>query len=149
MEITIDEWIVHFIFDSQRRKDAAQFLETVFQKCDTFVAVKGGGFTQKIWWMSRESKNWDPAARILAKYFLGSFLWNSDKFHLLDESNLNPVPPEIERETPPDDRYLVKTAMSTPDKLILTTDSRLKKKLSHRQELTIHLVDEFLQQYDC
>lgn len=111
--------------------------------------MKGGGVTQKIWWMSKASENRALPARILVRYFLGSFLWNGEKFHLLDESNLKPVPPEIGQETPQDDRYLVKTAMNTQDKLILTTDRRLKKKLSHRQELTIHLVDEFLQQYDC
>ncbi|MGC1123065.1 MAG: AAA family ATPase, partial [Candidatus Methanofastidiosia archaeon] len=32
---------------------------------------------------------------------------------------------------------------------ILTTDSKLKEKLSIREELTVYLADQFLDQYDC
>lgn len=151
MEITVDDWIVHFIAQSdlQKRKDVLRFLEKLFQKCDKLVAVKGGGLMQKIWQMSKESGDWDVASRSLAKYFFRSFLANSNKFLILEESNLKPLSKELEQETPPDDLYLVKAAINTTDRFILTTDDRLKEKLSHRQELTIRLMDEFLPQYDC
>lgn len=143
MEITIDEWIVHFISDPQKREWTLTFLEKVFQKCDRLVTIRGAPLMKKIWRMSKESGNWDPTGRSFAKYFFINFISNSNKFRLLDESELKPLPVELERETPHDDLYLVKAAMNTADRLILTTDSRLKEKLSHMREPTIHLVDEF------
>lgn len=116
MEITVDEWIVHFISDSQKRKDSLRFLEKLFQKCDKLVAVKGGSLMQKIWQMAKESGNWDPDGRKLAKYFLGVFLNNSNKFLILDESNLKPLPLELAQETPSDDFDLVRAAINTTDK---------------------------------
>jgi hypothetical protein len=124
-------------------------LNTVFNKCDKFVTLKGGGLMHKIWWMSEKSGNWEPARRLAARYFFKSFLWNSNKFSTLDASTINQLPDDLHHQTPDDDLYLLQTAINTKDKLILTTEERLKEKLSARQELNIHLVDEFLQKYDC
>lgn len=148
MQITVDEWIAHFISDPQKRKDALKFLEKLLQKSDKLVTLRGGPLNRKIFRMAEESATWDSAGRDFVKWFMGEFL-NSENFLMLYESNLQPLSKELEQETPSDDLYLVKTAINTADRFIVTTDNRLKEKLSHRQELTIRLVDEFLQQYDC
>jgi len=148
MEIVIDEWIVHFISDPQKREVVREFLKKVLEKCDRFVTVRGEGLDRKIWRMVKESGQWEPESRELVKKFMARFRHNSKKFRILEGPNMRPVPSELKRKTPSDDLYLVKAALSTGG-FILTTDYRLKEKLSQEQELTIHLVDEFLGQYDC
>lgn len=148
MEITIDEWIVHYLSDPQKRELAFDFLDKVLKKCDRFVTIKGEALDQKIWWMAKKSGNWDFKGRSIVKWFMASFRQNSEKFRLLKKSNAKPLPSELEQNTPPDDLYLVKAAITT-DSFILTTDERLKEKLSHRKDLAIRIVDEFLSQYDC
>lgn len=149
MEITVDEWIVYFISDPQRRKDALRFLEKLFQKCDKLCTMGGEALDQKIWRMDKESENWDPIGRRFVKWFIAQIRINPNKFRILEGSDLKILPADLEQETPPDDLYLVKAAMNTADKLILTTDSKLKERLSSKQELIILLVNEFLPQYDC
>jgi len=149
MEISIDEWIVHYISDPQKCGIAFNLLERVYNKCDKFVALQGGGLMAKIWSMSEDFGSWEQNSRGVAKYFFSYFLYNSDKFIQRISQTLCPLPEDLRQQTPNDDIYLVETAMNTQDKLILTTDGRLKEKLSGWQELNIQLVDEFLQKYDC
>jgi len=149
MEITIDEWLVHYISDPQRCEMAFKFLDKVFRKCDKFVTINDKGLMQKIYQMSRDSANWEPASRRIAKYFFASFMVNSSKFHRLDPSTINQLPDDLRQQIPNDDIYLVETAMNTEAKFILTTDGRLKERLSGWKDLNIQLVDEFLQEYDC
>jgi len=149
MEITADEWIVHFINESEKREIAIKFLEKIHQKCDKLVAIRGEALDQKIWDMAKSSQGWDVAGRRLAKWFMRVFRNNSDKFRTLEESDIEPLSPDLENGIPNDDIYLVKTAMCTSDRLIVTTDGRLKDRLSGRQDLIVRLVDEFLEEYNC
>ena len=148
MEIIVDEWIVHYISDPPKRGAVFEFLKKVLEKCDRFVTIRGEGLDQKIWRMAKESGQWEPESRTFVKWFMASFRQNSEKFRILEESNAIPVPLELEQETPSDDLYLVRAAITTGG-FILTTDYRLKEKLSQKQELTICIVDEFLNRYDC
>lgn len=148
MEITIDEWIVHYISDPEKFETTVEFLEKVFNKCDRFVTIKGEGLDRKIWQMDKKSSRWDPKGRKFVKWFMANFRHNSEKFLVLDESGLKPLHPDLEKATPPDELYLVKAATTT-ESSILTTDNRFKERLSHRKELTFHIVDEFLNHYNC
>lgn len=148
MEITLDEWIVHYLSDPQKRELAFEFLDKILKKCDRFVTIEGEALDQKIWKMAKKSGNWDPVGRSIVKWFMASFRQNSEKFRLLKKSKTTPLPPELERNTPPDDLYLIKAAITTSS-FILTTDERLKEKLSHRKDLAIRIVDEFLRNYNC
>ena len=147
MEIVIDEWIVHYMSDPEKHEIIFRFLKKVFKKCDRFVTVRGRGLDQKIWQIAKKSAYWNPESRRLVKWFMGSFRHNSKKFHILEESNIS-LPLELEQETPPDDLYLVKAAIATKS-FIVTTDYKLKRKLSHWKEITVYMVDEFLDLYDC
>jgi len=147
MEITVDEWIVHFISWSQKREVAVKFLEKIHQKCDKLVTMRGKALDEKIWNMAKSSQSWDIGSRRLVKWFMGEFRNNPNKFRVFEELNMGQLPADLEREIPEDDLYLIKTALCTSDHLIVTTDGRLKDKLSGRSELIIRLVDEFLETY--
>jgi len=149
MEIIVDEWIVHFISWSQKREVVVKFLEKVHQKCDKLVTMRGKALDEKIWSMAKSSQSWDIGSRRLVKWFMGEFRNNPNKFRALEELDTEPLSADLEREIPEDDLYLVKTAMCTSDRLIVTTDGRLKERLSGRPELIVRLVDEFLEAYNC
>ena len=127
---------------------AFEFLQKVFSKCDKLTTLKGEGLDNKIWQMAKESGHWDYVGRSFVKWFMAYFRHNNEKFHVIVNQDSISVPAEIEEETPEDDLYLVKAAIIS-ESPILTTDRRLKERLSHREELTIHLLDEFLDNYDC
>jgi len=149
MEITIDEWIVHFISEPQKREVAVKFLEKIHQKCDKLVTIRGGALDQKIWTMAKSSQSWDAEGRKLVKWFMWEFRNNSNKFRVLEESDAEPLSADLGREVPEDDLYIVKTTICTSDRLIVTTDGKLRDRLSGRPELIVRLVDEFLETYNC
>lgn len=146
MEIVIDEWIVHYLSDPEKQEIVFKFLMKVFEKCDRFVTIRGKGLDQKIWQIAKKSGYWNPESRRLVKWFMGNFRHNSKKFHVIEDSISLPL--NLKEETPPDDEYLVKAAVITKS-FILTTDYKLKEKLSHQKEVVVCMVDEFLDQYDC
>lgn len=148
MDIVIDEWVVHHLSTPDNRRAAVEFLEKVLGKCDRFVTIEGAGLDKKIWKMSKESDRWEPQARTFAKWFIRSFRTDSQKFLVISQSDAVPLPPDLEQETPAGDLFLVSAALTTGG-FILTADRKLKERLSHRKEIAIRLLDEFLPQYDC
>jgi hypothetical protein len=147
MEITIDEWLIYYISDQEKAGIAYGFLEKVFKKCDRFVALKNGKLDKKVFWLSKQSGQWEPKRRIVAKYFFNNFFMNSEKYFRIDESEPPEMPENIARLVPEDDVYLIRTALKTEEKLVLTSDLRLREKLSKISDIKILLVDEFLSDY--
>jgi hypothetical protein len=145
--ITVDEWIVHYLNDKNTVEAIYDFLLKVEEICDSFICLKGSPLAQKIWKLSSTSSNFVPSHQAIIKYFFNTFIWNSKKFHFVDDVNLDPLPSDIEQDAPPSDKYLVQTALSTNDKTILTTDEALKEDLSKYGFLTIYLVKDFVPQY--
>ena len=148
MEIVIDEWIVHHIGDADKQGAVFHFLQHVLAKCDKFVTIKGEALPEKMLRMTQSPAWWDPVGRELAKRLWREFLWNSEKFRLLEHSDLVAVPAKLERQTPPDDLYLVRAALTTSG-VIVTTDTELNEILSPWADISICMVDEFLSSYDC
>lgn len=148
VEIIVDEWIVHYMSNSENRGKIFQFLRKLLEKCDRFVTIRGEGLDQKIWKMAKRSAYWSPESRNLVKWFMANFRTNSKKFLIIEESETVPLSPDLNQKTPSDDKYLVKAALTTGG-CILTTDSKLKEILSDWKELKVYMADEFIDQYDC
>jgi predicted nucleic acid-binding protein len=117
------------------------------EKCDKIVVKRGSKLMTKIWRISKESQNWEPQRRLLAKYFFNSFIKNSEKCEILEQGEIHPVPAELARLVSTDDVYLLQTALATKDKFILTTDNELHRALSSHSNIRIELVDDFLSKY--
>jgi hypothetical protein len=148
MRITIDEWIAHYLADRGKLLATLEFLEKVQKKCDSFLCVKGSPLAEKIWCLSAQSSNWTPAHQKVVKYFFGAFVSDAQKFQLLQETDLQILTPDLENKVSQKDRYLVRTALSTEDRFILTTDGRLKDMLVEVSELRVELAEEFFGTYD-
>jgi len=150
MTIVIDEWIVHFIEEQNKNKEAFDFLQKVYEKCDKLVTIEGGPLMKKIYGVMKGASNWRNTAQVqLAKYFIQNFVKNSDKFILLNENELDDVPDEIQRQIPSKDLYLVQAHINTPNSVILTTDGRLKERVEANSRIGVALVEDFLDSYDC
>ena len=72
---------------------------------------------------------------------------DADRTIIADEGDLQALPDDIVAKTPDDDKYLVELWYSKQDRMILTTDTRLKDKLKDVPDLKICLLQEFLQEY--
>jgi len=147
LEIVLDEWIVHFIADPAKQKETGHLLTSVFRKCDRFVTVAGSPLAQKLYEMCKGYRRFDSAGRALAKMFIMRFLDNSEKLHRIP-TDVAAVPEDLTSEVKEDDRYLVRAALATRDKLILTTDGPLKEALDGKHGIRVRLVDEFVEEYN-
>ncbi|MDD5432999.1 MAG: hypothetical protein PHO70_08495 [Candidatus Omnitrophica bacterium] len=70
-----------------------------------------------------------------------------DKTTIVDDLDVQLLPKEIEQVVPRDDKYLLELAYSSIDKIIITTDIKLKEKLKDIESLKIFLLDEFLSKF--
>ena len=149
MEIVLDEWVYDYVRDqSADHSTLLSFLERLVEKCDRFVTVQGGPLDAKLYSMWGHCHQWGPAACLLTKYFFDTIRFDPNKLRILDEQELDDLPPHLQPVVPPDDKYLVRLAL-TVGAPILTTDGRLRDMLSDCQDLHFLMVDDFLSSYDC
>jgi uncharacterized protein YpbB len=147
MKITINEWIFHYISNQEKSELVHRFLQKLLEKCDKIVLKRSSPLMEKIWKLSKISQHWEPKRRLLAKYFINSFIKNSHKCVILEDHEIRAIPQELFSIIPSDDIYLVETAYTTEDKFILTTDQKLYSILSSYSEIKIELVEGFLSKY--
>jgi len=148
VDIVIDEWIVHYIAEPDKRNTALGFLERLLAKCDCLVTMKGGGLDRKVFQMAEECAGCEVKSMKLAKWFMKVFRWNSDKFRVLEESEAAVLPSGLEKAWPQDDLFLLKATLSTGAP-ILTIDGGLKSVASETKEVVVRMLDEFIEEYDC
>jgi predicted nucleic acid-binding protein len=147
MNITINEWIFHYISDQEKSELVHSFLQKLLEKCDKIVLKRSSPLMEKIWKLSKVSQYWEPKRRLLAKFFINSFIKNSYKCVILENHEIPEIPQQLLSIIPSDDIYLIETAYATEDKFILTTDQKLQTILSPYHEFKIELVETFLLKY--
>lgn len=147
MKITINEWLYHYIQDRQQFRKLYSFLKKVMERCDKLIFKYGSPLMRKIWEISKQSQHWEPQRRILARYLLDAFIKNSEKAEILYTNEVGSIPEELVHVVPQDDIYLVEAALATEDRLILTTDRKLKEILAPYSQIKVLLVEDFLPKY--
>lgn len=134
MNVVPNEWLLEYLIGTENEQARAHlFLDTIEAQGHKLVIRQASSFSAKLFRFMKSSSK--PMKRL---YLL---LWDADKVWLLSEHDIQPVPQQILESTPHDDTYLVETAHSVPDSVIVTTDNSLKNKLEGH--LRIVLVDEF------
>lgn len=151
MEIVVNEWLLDYMrfgVEKEKTSKAIQFLNTLVKKCDKIVVKRQSPFVRKFYRYFEES-NLDTTCKELFKRLDLLLFYNSDKTIIVDDMDIEKLPKEIDEILPSDDkdRYLIELAYSSSDKIILTTDQRLKEKLQHKADLKIYLLEEFLESY--
>lgn len=150
MEIVVNEWLLDYMrlgVGLEKTSMAIQFLNALVRKCDRIVVKRQSPFFIKFYRYFQES-NQDIKCKELFRT-LNLLFYNSDKTVIVDDVDINKLPKEIDEILPADDkdRYLIELGYSSSDKIILTTDQRLKEKLQLKSELKIYLFEEFLESY--
>lgn len=148
MEIVVNEWLLDYMCpdtDSKKTSMAIQFINAVVKKCDKIVIGRTNPFVLKFYryW---KSFSWDTDSNKRFKR-LHLLFRDSDKTIIIYDADIKKLPKEIEEKTPPDDKYLIELAYSSKDRIIVTTDQRLKEKLQGEVDLKIRLLEEFLGEY--
>jgi len=151
MEIVVNEWLLDYMrlgVDFEKTSKAIKFLNALVKKCDKIVVKRQSPFVNKFYRYFEES-NQDTKCKELFKKLNLLLFHNSDKTIIVDDVDINKLPKEIDEILPADDkdRYLIELGYSSSDKIILTTDQRLKEKLQLKSELKIYLFEEFLESY--
>ncbi len=127
--LIIDEWLWEDLAHAKgsvKGRQAFEFLQAIFQKCDNIVVVQPSKFLQKAFDLFSRP---DLEAKFLASYFVPYFLQNSKKVRLVDTSELPNLPQQFETTVKDDDHYLVQAYVLVNAELLITTDSPLKDAL--------------------
>lgn len=149
MEIVVNEWLLDYICpnsDLNKTSMAIQFINAVVKKCDKIVIRRPSPFVSKFY-RNMKKFGWNPIFKKYSKKMHQLLFLNSDKTVIVDDADINKLPKGIEEKIPCDDIYLIELAYSSEDKIIITTDKRLKEKLHDVDDLKVYLLEEFLVEY--
>lgn len=148
MEIIVNEWLLEYLRpDAQesKRTAAIQFLDAFDKKYDKIVIKRKSRFLEKFYDYSKWSEQFVYSKPLFSRLHL--LFRNADKTIIAYDNELQVLPDDIEAETPTKDKYLIELWYSKQERIVLTTDARLKEKLKDIPNLKICLLEEFLQVY--
>jgi hypothetical protein len=143
MEIVVNEWLLEYLrpdAPNAHREAAVQFINALVRKCDKMVIKRKSPFADKL--CAYVHRSWKQFSSLHKLVFI-----DSDRTIIADESDLEDLPKDIAAKTPEDDKYLVELWYSKQDRIVLTTDTKLKDKLKDVPGLKIYLLGEFLPGY--
>lgn len=144
MDVTVDEWLFHYLTSNNEEEylRAEDILNKMFERCDRIVLLKGSPMNEKINLLSKTDL---PKQRNIIKNFFRKFAYNSQKLELVENvdelsNETTKLLPKQERDK---DKYLIQTALATDDKVIVTTDGKLKESIHEKCGIRVKLVEEF------
>ncbi|MCU0347339.1 MAG: hypothetical protein MUC59_10365 [Saprospiraceae bacterium] len=111
-----------------------------------------GQFLDKIYTCSK-TYDYDELARERFKFFIVNVINNSKKCIFVDDENLQELPASTleklnsEKTNYYKDIFLFEAANSTVDKIIVSTDGRLKDQMADDETFQVVLLEDFLKDY--
>jgi len=149
MELVVDEWLPHYIEERDKNEFLLKFLEKIYEKCDSLVISRQGPVRKKIHRIMNKASHWkDNNQRRLFKYFITSFLRNSNKVLLIEEHTIPELPENIAKILPEDDHFLYRIALARGECVILTTDKKLKMKArALGEQFKTEILEDFCSNY--
>jgi predicted nucleic acid-binding protein len=150
MEIVVNEWLLDYSLPNSQKEEKellTKFVTFWIEKCHKVIIRITSPFGNKFYSYMKANEN-DQNCRERFKTLLNLF-YNMEKTKIIYDSDVQSIPTEIDQIVPADDgdRYLLELAFSSVDKVIVTTDKKLKEKLKNRQDLKIYLLDEFIAEF--
>lgn len=146
MELVINEWFLEYMkLDPAVTKESKEYLSQFIQFWvsgnNKIVIRRPSPFLEKYYKYMKQCESDLDCKRIFSsvKYLF----YNSDKTIFIDDENVVTIPSEVAKITPTDDLYLIQSAYSSNDKIIVTTDEVLKQKLQDIKDLKIYLTKEY------
>ncbi len=148
MEIIVNEWLPEYLrpdADANKTELVDRFVKAWLDKSDRVVIRGNSPFASKFYTYMHQSGGY-PAYRKRFEVLFHLF-FDSERTVRVDEGELKELPKEIAAKTPDDDRYLIELWYAKQDRIVLTTDAKLKDKLKDVLGLKICLLQEFLKEY--
>jgi predicted nucleic acid-binding protein len=150
-EFVIDEWIYHRLAKEETLDATATFLKRVFEVCDKMVLREDTPLTKKIYNLSEESSYAVPKKQAFIKWFMKAFLYNTNKVKWVQESDIVPIPETTKKDIPDtEDFYIIEMAHSTADKILITSDQKLKATLEKYHavlKISVYFADDVVKRY--
>lgn len=129
-----------------------QFLAVFLQNEDKIFIRRPGQFLDKIYACSK-AYDYDELARERFKFFIVKVINNSEKCIFVDNENLQELPASTIKKLTAEktnyykDIFLFEAANSTSDKIIVSTDGRLKDQMADDEHFQVVLLEDFLKDY--
>jgi hypothetical protein len=149
MEIVVNEWLLEYLrpdAPKTEREAAVQFVNAMVRKCDKMVIKMSSPFVGKFRSFMKQF-GWDINFKARFSKLHQLLFRNLDKTIIVDGTDLDALPDDILAKTPDDDRYLIELWYSKQNRIVVTTDTKLKDNLKDITALKIYLLEEFLQEY--
>jgi len=148
MEIIVNEWLPEYLrpdADANNNDSADKFVKAWLDRCDKVVIRTNSPFASKFYTYMYQSGGY-PACRKRFEVLFRLFL-DSERTVKVDECDIKELPSDLVKIVPYDDKYLVELWYAKQDRIILTTDAKLKDKLKDVPGLNICLLSDFLKEY--
>ncbi|MGA2071087.1 MAG: hypothetical protein ABSG97_07030 [Sedimentisphaerales bacterium] len=148
MEIVVNEWLLEYLRPDAQESDRIKvslFINAFVCRGDKIIIKRNSPFTKKFYgfWKQFES---DTSTKKRFT-FLNNIFRNLDKTIIIYDHELKVLPENIAAKTPSDDKYLIELWYSNQERIVLTTDIKLKDKLKDIPGLKICLLPDFLKEY--
>jgi len=149
MEIVVNEWLLDYLHpntEESKRNLTLKFINTLVKKCDKMLIRRSSPFVKKFYMYMKQFEQ-DLNFKRRFKKMNELLFRNPDKTTIIDDEDVKFLPKEFEQKVPIDDKYLVELAYSSVDKIIITTDEKLKERIKDESDLKIYLFEEFMKNY--
>lgn len=123
----VNEWLPEDssgVNDSDAQKTALKAVELLASSSHQIVVIEGSKFEKKFYALAKN--NTDVAVRGIARIYMMSLRFNSDRCIAIKSENASPIPPELASATKTDDHYLLHALLTVPGSTLVTTDVDLR-----------------------
>ena len=150
MQFVVNEWLLEYLTpnaDEDNFKKVNKFIEYISGQSHKIVIGRKNPFITKFYKFSKEY-SWNESSNKNFKKLHNLLFRDSERTLIIEDNELYKIPEELKNKTHSKDIYLIELALSTEDKIIITTDSKLKEMLKDVNDLNIELLDDFLNKID-
>jgi hypothetical protein len=144
LEWVFNEWFVEYMVPGHPAElVVSSILDTLEARGDTLLVRRICPFTTKLYFLS---KRYGSAPQNLMRRF-HSLMRDPARVRIVEESEIDPLSEELAAACPPEDVYLVETALLSENGAIVTTDEKLIARVSGREGLTLVPFTAFVRDY--
>lgn len=160
MELVINEWLPEYLkpdISTEKVNKVNLFIQKFYAKNDVWVVKRDSEFLKKIHRYKKDF-SYDKNTHDRLKFIIAQILLNDDPRCRYVDENVELPQTTIEKlnlEVDLGDRktnfhsdtYLFESAMTTKERIIITTDESLQKHMKDDPNFNIILLDDFLKDY--
>jgi len=147
LEFVPNEWFVEYMPpDHQMQRTVWEIMDRLEERGDKFVIRRRSPFISKFYRFNKlYGGQLSPAHALFRRLFLMTL--DPARTRLIEEHEIFQLPSEIVAIIPPDDLYLLETANLTPERLIVTTDGRLREAVHGHHGFQLVMLETFVRDY--